>query len=233
MIIQAISQLGNVVKLLNPVMTIIQGIMDVLGPLINNLLQPLVGILKIVGQTIGKILAPALKLLRPIITAISKIFIWLYNKVVRPVYNTISKVFTWLFNKVIRPIYNGIMTVFNKIIRGIQSFINGIIKMINKIPGVSINKINKRSVDAGHLDKKKGSKKLDRIAMENLQQGTLDTDENKDTDTGGKSASYTSGTKITVEEFKIQTDVITGEDGGFDQLVRMIMKKMNEIEALA
>lgn len=130
--IDAIKGLGAVTQLLNPLQTIFNAMMEVLGPIINNLLAPLVGILKIVGYTIGKILAPALELLRPVIEFVATLFTWLYNKVVVPVANVIITAFNWIYN-------------------GFADFINGILWLIDQIPFVDVGRVTKRDMSAGTL----------------------------------------------------------------------------------
>jgi hypothetical protein len=74
--------LSSVQALMNPVVTILKGVMEVVGPVVNTLLKPLVGILKIIGNTLGQILVPVLKLLTPVIEWLVKGFIWAYNALV-------------------------------------------------------------------------------------------------------------------------------------------------------
>jgi len=132
-LVSSISALANVQKILNPLQTIINAIMDVLGPVINELLAPLVGILEIVGKTIGAVLAPALQILQPVIEVISAMFIFLYNKVIRPVANFM-------------------IIAFNKIHNGFACFINGILDMIDSIPFVDLSfRVGTVAEDAGTL----------------------------------------------------------------------------------
>ena len=111
-LVSSIAMLANVQKILNPLQTIIDAMMSVLGPVINDLLEPLVGILQIVGQTIGAVLAPALQILEPIITFVSDMFIGLYNGIIVPIgnviiaafngiYNVIATIFGFLYNKIL------------------------------------------------------------------------------------------------------------------------------------
>jgi hypothetical protein len=88
-----ISSLGSVTALLDPFGTILSGIMEVLGPVIDSVLAPLVGILKVFGHMIGGMLAPALQILTPIIEVVSKAFVWFYNNVLLHVGNAIIKMF--------------------------------------------------------------------------------------------------------------------------------------------
>jgi tape measure domain-containing protein len=131
----AITSLGSIQAILNPLTTIFSGMMEVLGPVIDSVLSPLVGILKILGQTIGKILTPVIQWLSPIIGYLGEVFIWLYNKILVPV-------------------GNGFITVFNAIGIGIASIVNGVISAINWAlgwAGVNLNKVNVPGLDDGKL----------------------------------------------------------------------------------
>lgn len=105
-----ISSLGTVKSLMDPIGLILEGFMEVLGPLIDEALAPLVGVFKILGQLLAKTLVPVINILSPVIEGIAKIFVWFANKVVIPVGN--------LFIDIMR----------------------GIIHALNKIPGVRIRK---------------------------------------------------------------------------------------------
>lgn len=178
-----VSSLSSVMMIMDPIGTILQGVMDVLGPLIDSLLQPLIGILTIVGQTIGKILAPALELLKPIIDAVAKLFVFLYNYVVRPVYNTI-------------------MTVFNGIYNAFAAFVNGILALVDAIPFVNVGRVEYRDTDYGHLDK---------ITLEGVNDAGESAVTSTETSSGG-GANYTAGRTIN-QTVNIYTDVIAGEGG--------------------
>jgi len=130
-----VSSLSSVQAILDPISTILGGMMEVLGPVIDSVLSPLVGILKILGQTIGKILTPVIQWLSPIIGYLGEVFIWLYNKILVPV-------------------GNGFITVFNAIGIGIATIVNGIISAINWAlgwAGVNLNKVNVPGLDDGKL----------------------------------------------------------------------------------
>ena len=70
-VIQAVSMLGNVMQLMQPGMVILQGLMDVIGPVINEALAPFVQILTIIGQIAGQLLLPVLKPIAWIFQAIA------------------------------------------------------------------------------------------------------------------------------------------------------------------
>lgn len=192
-----IMSLQNVLSIMAPLFTIIMAIFEVLGPFINNLLAPLVGILRIVGYTIGKLLIPVLDLLRPIIELLAQIFVFLYNNIIVPVVNFVIR---------------GLNMIYN----GFVDFINSIIKMMNKIPGVDIDKIKGKDKDAGTLD---------RISLEDL--GGMGTAGG----TTGGSASYASGTSIKIDKIEIKADFIAGEAGLMDVAV-MIRDLITEAERI-
>lgn len=64
-------QLGSLRAILDPLMTIFQGIMDVLGPAIDAALKPLVDLLLIIGNTIGQLLLPVVEAMGTVIGWVS------------------------------------------------------------------------------------------------------------------------------------------------------------------
>ncbi len=124
--------LQNLLPLLSPLQTIFDAMMEVLGPVINNLLAPMVGILKIVGYLLGKILVPVLELLRPAIQFVAELFVW-------------------LFNKVLLPIGNGLIGLFNIIYNGFATFVNGILWLIDQIPFVDVGRVAYKALDSGMM----------------------------------------------------------------------------------
>jgi len=110
-----IKALGSFMAISNHVTTIIQGMMQVLGPVIDQVLAPIVGILIIIGQTLGQILVPIIQLLTPVIKLIGEAFVWLYNEVILPVGNLLITVFTWIENKLIDAV-NWFLTQINKLL---------------------------------------------------------------------------------------------------------------------
>jgi tape measure domain-containing protein len=133
-ILPMITSFKSVNSLLNPLTTILSGVMNVLSPLIDKVLAPLNGVLSLIGQVVGKILAPVFKGLSVVTEYLGKGFIWLYNKAIVPVGNFLIKGANMLSN-----VFIGI--------------VNAIISAINWIPGVNISKANYRSLDAGALSK--------------------------------------------------------------------------------
>ncbi len=136
-IIDLVKGLGSVTAIMDPISTILGGVMDILGPVIDEILSPLVGILRILGQTIGKVIAPLLKTLGDIIEIIAKAWLWFYNSALVPVANGIITIFNW--------VHNGIATIINGLINGVNSFLGWL--------GVNIKyQMAERALSAGHLD---------------------------------------------------------------------------------
>lgn len=127
-----IGALGQVSAVLNPIGTIISGIMSVLGPAINDILEPISGILYILGQLLGAVLTPVLQALTPVIEFVGKVFVWLYNKI-------------------LLKIANGMIRMWNRVYNGVVQIINWVIDAINKIPRVSVSRVASRNVDSGTL----------------------------------------------------------------------------------
>ncbi|NUU94831.1 hypothetical protein XO10_00670 [Marinitoga sp. 1135] len=106
-VIQAIMSLSNVVSILNPITTIVESLMAVIGPLINSALQPFVNILKALGQMLGTLLIPLFSPLFAGLQAIGAVLTWIYNSVLVPigrgfyvVFGMIASAFNWLYNVV-------------------------------------------------------------------------------------------------------------------------------------
>lgn len=119
-----IGSLTTVKAILDPFGVILQGIMNVLGPIINDLLTPLIGILTIVGEFLGTLIAPALKMLAPVITFITEAFIWVYNKA-------------------LVPFQNGMIDIVEAIANFFIDAANGVIRALNKLPFVDMDRIDK------------------------------------------------------------------------------------------
>lgn len=76
------SSLGSIQAILNPISTMLQGMFEVIGPLINEALAPLVGVLKTVGMVMGKLLAPVITFLGGIIQKVAEFMIKIINGVI-------------------------------------------------------------------------------------------------------------------------------------------------------
>lgn len=104
----AFMQIQSFAALMKPLNVVMDGIMKILTPIINDLLAPLVGFLYLLGQLIGKTIVPILKLLSPILEVVSKAFLVLYNYAIRPFANFVI----WI----IATINNFIATVVNALL---------------------------------------------------------------------------------------------------------------------
>jgi hypothetical protein len=82
-----ISSLGTVKSIMDPIGLVLEGFMEVLGPLIDEALAPLVSVFKLLGQLLAKTLIPVINILAPVIKGIADMFVWFANKVIIPVGN--------------------------------------------------------------------------------------------------------------------------------------------------
>ena len=204
MFMEMVPSISSINKLLNPLQTILDGVFSVIAPVIDNLLKPLVGILRIVGVTIGRILVPVLNRLTPIIDIIGKAFVWLYNYAIRPFGNFVIWIITSINN------------MFAKLI-------NGVINLINKIPGINI----KWRLPTMSYEKNK----LTKISENDLDAYGGDAmGATSGSDTVGAGASYTAGRSTTVNVV-VNTEVIAG-DAGIRDLALMIRNEISAAEAL-
>ncbi len=125
-LIEAAMSIENVQKLMNPFKTLLEGTLEIVEPLINEVLKPFVDFLISVGKVVGQIISP-------IITAISiklKLIAGLLNILLAPI-ELLGQAFEWFHNKVIAPVGNAIIHIFNTLI-----------SVLNKIPFVEIKKLD-------------------------------------------------------------------------------------------
>lgn len=96
--------LQPVIDILDPIKTILSGMFEVLGPLIEELLAPISDMLKIFGNIMAKSLIPILNILTPVFNLLAKVMLFFANKIMIPVANFIIG------------IWNGIAKVINKLL---------------------------------------------------------------------------------------------------------------------
>jgi len=111
-LVEATLQLSIVSAIFNYVGTIVSGVMDIIGNLINSALEPIAYVLTILGKTIGAILVPIIQILAPIIKAVADVFVWLYNKAIVPFINAIIFVLNTI-KTMVAYIWNGIASAIN------------------------------------------------------------------------------------------------------------------------
>ena len=124
-LVKAVLALENVNKTLNFMDTIVEGIMSVIGPIIDGSFADIVNILTSIGEIAGKNLASFID----IVAIRIKLLAGLLQIIMAPL-TALGSAFEWLHNQVIYP-------AGNALIRGI----NGIIDLLNTIPGVNVQKI--------------------------------------------------------------------------------------------
>ena len=129
---ESIGALSSLQAILNPLTTIMSGVMEILGPIIDDALAPMVGILKILGQTLGRIIAPVFRMLGEVVTWLAEGFVWFYNKAIVPVGNFMMDLFATIGNFFI-------------------NIINGVISALNHIPFVNIGKVSTINTDKDAL----------------------------------------------------------------------------------
>lgn len=197
--------LASVQAVLSPLQTIFQGMMQVLGPMIDSVLQPLNGILIVIGRLLGQILAPVFEALGRVTQFLGEAFVWLYNKVLRPVGDFLRRVFAHIGN-------------------GLISFANALIWVVNIFLRKSkeIDYISKIDVGA--------QEPLSEISLDDVNAaGTSATNQVED-----GTGSLTAGRRITINQTINTPLVLTGgaEIASFDDLVDFIMVRLREVEQL-
>ncbi|MGI5060549.1 hypothetical protein E4N89_06140 [Treponema denticola] len=115
---------------------VLEGMIEMLGPILNSILAPLFGILRVIGKFLGIVLTPLLRILEPILRPLIKAFLFLYNNV-------------------LVPIGNGLIFVFNLVHNAIAGFINGISTLVRIITfgAVNLGRASYRSLNEGRLEK--------------------------------------------------------------------------------
>jgi len=124
-LVKAVLELENVNKVLNFIGTIVEGIMSVIGPLINGAFADVVNLLLEIGVAIGNVLAPVIGVLSSTLKALVGI-----NKILIIPLNALGNAFEWLYNNVIYPFGNAIIKM-----------INAIFDALNVLPFVNLKKI--------------------------------------------------------------------------------------------
>lgn len=125
-LVKAVMEVENVQKVLNIFQTVINPLMEIIEPFINGILQPLVDMLEALGDTIGKMLTPILGVVQ-VLTSLNPIL-----KIIEAALSVLGKAFEWLYMNVIYPVGNTIIDI-----------VNGVINMLNKIPFVDIEPIQR------------------------------------------------------------------------------------------
>jgi myosin heavy subunit len=134
------------VSIAEPILQIVSPFMDLVTtilPLINVVLQPTVNVLKSLGAIITT------NILEPL-------------KAVKEIFSGIIDIFKGDFKKGLIKIGSGlvrsIMVPFQAVLNGITTFINGLIDMINAIPGVDIKSLNSIDLTTTIIDSMKDGK---------------------------------------------------------------------------
>ena len=130
--------LSTVLGLLQPVLTLLMQISDLVGDFLypifqgitlifQSLMEPLMGLFQIVADILMPILTPFIALLQTLATAL----IYVYAA----------------FNTAIQFVVDCLQWVAGWIMKGILGFVNGVIGLLNKIPFVNIKKIDTSKYD--------------------------------------------------------------------------------------
>ena len=147
---KAVMEVENVQKVLNIFQTVIDPLMEVIEPFINGILQPLVDMLEAIGDTIGKMLTPILGVVQ-VLTSLNPVL-----KIIESSLSVLGKAFEWFYMNVIYPVGNTIIDI-----------VNGVINMLNKIPFVDIEPIQRLAAigDAAEEMAKEMERHAERIRL--------------------------------------------------------------------
>lgn len=147
---KAVMEVENVQKVLNIFQTVIDPLMQIIEPFINGILQPLVDMLEALGDTIGKMLTPILGVVQ-VLTSLNPVL-----KIIEATLSVLGKAFEWFYMNVIYPVGNTIIDI-----------VNGVINMLNKIPFVDIEPIQRLAAigDAAEEMAKEMERQAERIRL--------------------------------------------------------------------
>lgn len=149
-LILAIGMLENVQALLHPISTIVESIMNVIGPMINGALMPFVNILAALGQMIGTLLLPILQPFLAILQALGSIFAWLYNTIFVPIARGLYVIFASVANA-FAILYNTVSRVVKGLTFGIVDIGKQSTKSMNQILKEAEEKLPKIDVTSGDI----------------------------------------------------------------------------------
>ena len=234
-LMKMIGSLSSVKAILDPLTTILQGVMNVLAPVINEILKPLQGALIVFGELIGHILAPILKALSPAIEWLAKAFIWVYNKVLVPVGNGIL----WIADKLMKEL-DALSRPF-RFLGDLLIWVAKVVGTFGKNVGIAIWNVTHPFSQKGYAAgpgafssnafsaplRGLNYQKLNTIDMSTLNNAGATA---QGTGTTGAGANYTAGRAQTFNIY-INTEAVVGEDG-MDQFVLMIRNRIEQLQAV-
>ncbi len=119
---EAAASIENVSKLLNPIGTFLDAMFAILEPFINSALKPFVDWIEMLGEIVAKIIAPFISVIQ-----IMQSFTYILSTAIMFPLQLLGAAFVWLNDTVIAPFGNKMIDT-----------INAVIRVMNKIPGVSI-----------------------------------------------------------------------------------------------
>jgi len=126
----AIPELAQLATVAGVLSLMFEGFTSVVGEMVSGPLAMLFGAIKQVGVFFGTILAPWIQVVVDAFQLVAAGAVWFYNQVWRRIGNGFVAVF------------KAVQTVIWGVLEGITRMINGVINLINKIPGVNIGNVS-------------------------------------------------------------------------------------------
>jgi phage-related protein len=153
-IMDMLSSIENVGKVMNMFSTILERMFAVLEPILNELFAPFVVILEQIGEILGVIIAPFIRLVSLALTPILNFVITLLDiigpilgvfaeligqlsflepilKIVAIAFDLLGAALAFIYNKVIVPIVNFIITIVGFLVNAVAGAVNFIIDILN------------------------------------------------------------------------------------------------------
>ncbi len=206
--------MGVLFELLKPVLS---GIFDIIGPAMNDVLVPLIGSLVILGQTIGQQLKPTIDALMPVFELLAKVLLLL----ARPI-GLVAEVIGW---------------TLKWITYGVDRFLAWIDGLLGTQLSSGVAKPESFR-DMWSRAWKAFTAEIDWDAVTVSGKDYIGETGGMGGGAGvnGQGATYTQARQIVVESgaslITVNTDVIVGESGGFQELAVLMAREIRRVEAL-
>jgi phage-related protein len=244
-ILDMLSSIENVGKVMNAFTTILERMFAILEPILNELFAPFVVILEQIGEILGIILAPFISLVSIVLTPILNFVITILDilgpilgmlaeliaqltfiepimKIVSMAFELLGAALAFVYNKILVPIVNFIITIVGFVVNAIAGAVNFIIGLLNKIPGVNIKKVKGMDTEAVKL------KEITATSSGNTSYSQAAQSSGAGASARGGSGSYTAAKDVTVNIYFEHSFV----NGDAREIALMIENELESAHAL-
>lgn len=225
--------LGQILQRLTPIFRLVGALLQAVGGILKAITPALMAVFRIVKAAlvpILQILTTVLKVLTPILQIVSAVF-----KALAPVIEilflplkALGEALVWLHDNVFVPVGNFIMDIFENVANFFINVMRKVVKGLNKIPFVDINKPSRVSFDRMQKIGSVGGD-VDFSGVGDVNTSDLEATKTGE-GTGGTTGSIQQARPITVN-VDIYDNEIAG-DGSFRDLALQIRRELEAIEAI-